>query len=221
MKVVLVVAPHPDDETLGAGGTLLRHVAEGDEVHWLIATAPGRLEGVPADAGRSREQQVEDVARAYPMASVHRLDATPARLDAVPLCELVRAASAIFEKVSPQVVYLPHPGDAHSDHRRAFEMCVSATKWFRGEKLREVYAYETLSETGFDLASGEVFRPTAYVDIAERLDAKLTILETYESEIAAFPFPRSPEAVRAQAALRGAESGFAAAEAFSVLRQRR
>jgi len=221
MKTVLIVAPHPDDETLGAGGTLLRHAASGDELHWLIVTTPGRLPGMASEEAIRREEQIEAVARAYDMAAVHRLDAAPTRLDALPLGELVAAATAVFQKVMPQVVYLPHPGDAHSDHRRSFEMCLSALKWFRSAGIEEAYAYETLSETGFDLGGGVPFRPTAYVDVSPHLDRKLEILESYSGELGAFPFPRSAEAVRALAALRGAESGCAAAEAFGVLRLRR
>lgn len=212
MRTILAVAPHPDDETLGCGGTLLRHVADGDRVHWLIATSSG-LEG--------QERQIESVANSYGVSAVHRLHVAPARMDVEPLFDLVRAASSVFEKVAPQVVYLPHPGDAHSDHRRTFQMCISGSKWFRQPSIEEIYAYETLSETGFDIGFGASFRPSAYVDIGEVLERKIEILEAYRSELSSFPFPRSAEAVRALAMLRGAESGFVAAEAFATLRLRR
>lgn len=220
MRDVLVVAPHPDDETLGCGGTLLRHRANGDRVHWLIATSMQADARVAPDRVREREREIERVATAYGIAATHRLDVAPARLDAVPLAELVEATSRVFEKVAPQIVYLPHPGDAHSDHRRAFEMCASACKWFRSPALEEVLAYETLSETGFGLGRDD-FRPQCYVDIGDTLEAKLEILAIYASELGAFPFPRSVEAVRALAALRGTESGYTAAEAFQLLRSRR
>lgn len=222
MAVVLVVAPHPDDETLGCGGALLRHADAGDAVHWLIATAMTEAGGFGAGRIRERAAEIEAVAHAYRMTGVHPLGFPTARLDAHPLHELVTAASAVVEKIAPEVVYLPHPGDAHSDHRRAFEMCASALKWFRQPSVREVLGYETLSETGFLPGEGTPpFRPAVYVDVTPWIERKLEILAVYRGETAPFPFPRSAEAVRALAALRGAEAGFRAAEAFSALRMRR
>jgi LmbE family N-acetylglucosaminyl deacetylase len=221
MRTVLVVAPHPDDETLGCGGTLLRHGDEGAALHWLVATRSQAGEGVSRAWVEERERTIARVAQAYGMVDVHRFEVRPAQLDAVPLSELVASTSEVFEKVRPDVVYLPHPADAHSDHRRAFEMCASGGKWFRHPGVSELYAYETLSETGFGLEASSPFRATGYMDISATLERKLEILHEYGDELGDFPFPRSDEAVRALAALRGAEAGFAAAEAFQVLRLRR
>ncbi len=221
MRTVLGVAPHPDDETLGCGGTLLRHRDDGCALHWLIATQASAGEGVSQAWVEQRERTIERVAEAYGMAEVHRLGAPATRLDAVPLADLVGATSEVFSKVAPHVVYLPHPGDAHSDHRRAFEMCASGGKWFRQASVEEIYAYETLSETRFGLDDRQPFRPTAYVDVSMWLERKLEILREYSTELAAFPFPRSEESTEALARVRGAESGFEAAEAFQLLRFRR
>ena len=222
VKVVLVVAPHPDDETLGCGGTLLRHAAQGDAVHWMVVTEMAQETGHAPERRAERQREIEAVAKAYGMADVHALGFPTTRLDALPMAQRVERASAVFARVQPHTVYLPHPGDAHSDHRMAFEMCTPAAKWFRLDSIREVFAYETLSETGFHLSpSPGSFAPNLYVDVSCFLDRKLEILKLYGGEIGAFPFPRSVEAVRALAALRGAESGFLAAEAFSTLRLRR
>jgi LmbE family N-acetylglucosaminyl deacetylase len=86
--------------------------------------------------------------------------------------------------------------------------------------VKRVLTYETLSETNFGLdqvAGG--FRPNLFVDITDYLQKKIDLLSFYQSEIAAHPFPRSLDAVRAQAVLRGAQRGVQAAEAFQLLRQ--
>lgn len=219
---VLVVAPHPDDETLGCGGSLLRHRAQGDVVHWLIGTESDPAAGF-SDAYRSqRETQIRQVAAHYGFAGVHRLGFAATRIDAVPLGDLVQAVRAVLHAVQPAVVYLPFRDDAHSDHRVLFDAAQAGLKWFRNRALREVLVYETLSETGYHLApDAAAFKPTLYVDITPHLEGKLAAMALYESEIAHPPFPRSEAALRAQALLRGSECGCAAAEAFIVARQLR
>ncbi len=222
MAIVLVVAPHPDDETLGCGGALLRHAAEGDAVHWLIATDMTREGGFSPDSMARRDAEIEAVAKDYGFAAVHRLGFGAARLDAVPPHEGVAAAAAVLSAVEPEWLYLPHPGDAHGDHAAAFRMVAGAAKWFRLPSLRRVQCYETLSETGFGLDPGAAaFAPNTWVDVGPFLERKLAILSRYAGELGAFPFPRSAEAVRSLARVRGAEAGYVAAEAFQTLRERR
>jgi LmbE family N-acetylglucosaminyl deacetylase len=128
--------------------------------------------------------------------------------------------SDAFQRFEPVEVLLPNRGDAHSDHRTVFDAAVACTKWFRYPTVRRVLAYETLSETDFGLSPGDAFQPNYFVDITTHLEAKLAALQLYESEMHEFPFPRSVAALRALAAIRGAASGFVAAEAFQLLRER-
>jgi LmbE family N-acetylglucosaminyl deacetylase len=221
MAVVLVVAPHPDDETLGCGGTLLRHAAAGDEVHWLIATSMHASAGYARERIAARSAEIERVASAYRMKGVHALVWPTTAVDRIPLAERVETAARVLAELRPQQLYLPFAGDAHSDHRCVAEAFAAAAKPFRRPELERVLAYETLSET----EAGALhllprFHPHLFVEIARFLEQKLEILGCYASELAAFPFPRSCEAVMAQARLRGAQSGFAAAEAFQLLQLR-
>lgn len=218
-RSILVVAPHPDDETLGCGGTLLRHGAEGDALHWVVVTS--MTAAYSAEQRARRAAELQEVARHYGFASTAELGFTTAALDAVPRGEVVERMSAAFKSARPEVVYLPHPGDVHSDHRIAFEAGAACTKWFREPAPHRVLVYETLSETDAALdATAQPFRPTVFVDITAHLERKLQILQLYPGEIGEFPFPRSVEASRALARLRGAAAGYEAAEAFQLLRER-
>lgn len=217
---VLVVVPHPDDETLGCGGTLLRHRGAGDVVHWLIATETDPGAGFSSERQAAREEEIQVVAERYAFASVHRLGVASTRLDTVPLGDLVQAVGNVFRTVRPEVVYVPFREDAHSDHRVVFDAVQACCKSFRSPHLREVLAYETLSETGYSLAPGiAAFRPTLYVDVTAFLNEKIEIMRLYESELGTHPFPRSEQAIRALAMLRGAECGCEAAEGFMILKQ--
>ena len=216
----LVVAPHPDDETLGCGGTLLRRRAEGNQLAWLIVTSISQQAGWPTEQVKHRDAEIAKVAEMFGFSEVFRLNLPAAELDTLPMRELVTHFSRAFNSFNPEEVFLPHPSDIHTDHRVVFDAAAACTKWFRYPSVRRVLTYETISETEFGLFHEAVFRPNFFVDVSNFLERKLDILGIYASEMGSFPFPRSADAVRAQAMLRGAMSGVMAAEAFQLLRER-
>ncbi|MBV1901868.1 MAG: PIG-L family deacetylase [Kordiimonadaceae bacterium] len=217
---VLVVAPHPDDETLGCGGSLLRHKAKGDSVEWLIMTMKAESHGFDKACVESREREIRAVAAGYGFDAVHNLALEPAGLDKMPLKDLVAKVGAIVKAVAPDILYLPFGGDAHTDHAICFVACFPCTKIFRYPSVQSVRIYETLSETEFgDPCQRGAFAPNLYIGIEEFLEEKLAILALYEGEMQEAPFPRNAQAVRAQALLRGQVAGTTAAEAFMIFRE--
>ena len=217
---VIVVAPHADDETLGCGGTLLRHRAKGDTAHWLLVTDIPKGKSFGSIEAEDREREIEQLTGLLGFDSVHRLGFPPAGLDSVPMLDLTGRVSEVIRDIEPTTLYLPFPGDAHSDHGIVFRAASAAAKWFRYPSIHSVRLYETLSETNFNIDPTQAtFRPNYYVDVSDHIGKKLQALAIFASEMGAHPFPRSPDAVRALATLRGSESGVAAAEAFVVLKQ--
>lgn len=216
----LIVAPHPDDEILGCGGTLLRRKAEGGVLAWLIVTGMTEQTGWPAERIQRRDAEIKRVAELVGFDQVFNLYLPPAGLDELPMGDLVSTFSAVFTSFAPEEVFVPHRGDVHSDHRVTFDVVAACAKWFRYPSVRRVLAYETVSETEFGLARETAFQPNYFVDIAAYLDRKLEIMTAYPSELGEFPFPRSLRAIRALAEWRGASAGYLAAEAFELLRER-
>jgi len=222
VTTVLVVAPHPDDETLGCGGTLLRHRAEGDAVHWLVATSMTEDGGYAPERIHARQAEIRDVAEGYGFASVVQLGLPTARIDTLGAAKTVHAMAVALGRLNPEVLYVPFAGDAHSDHRDVFAAVAATAKWFRCPSVRRILAYETLSETDAALlAGGRGFEPNVFVDVTPWLDEKVRLMSRYSGEMRQFPFPRSVDAIRALARVRGAASGFEAAEAFVLVRERR
>ncbi len=219
MKTI-VIAPHPDDEVLGVGGTLLRRKAEGAKVAWLIVTRITTEAGWSDQKISQRAGEVKRVTAFFGFDSVFELNFPTTQLDQVPMSDLVGAMANAFRTFEPEEVFVPHPSDVHTDHRVVFDAVASCTKWFRYPTIKRVLAYETLSETDFGLWPAQGFRPNVFVDIGPYIDKKLRAMEIYASELGKFPFPRSHEAVRALATLRGAAAGYSAAEAFDLLRER-
>jgi len=216
----LVIAPHPDDEVLGVGGTLLRRKAECAKVAWLIVTAISVQSGWSEEKVKQQADEIKRITELFGFDEVFTLNFPTTQLDRVPMSDLVAGISAVFKSFAPEEVFVPHPSDVHTDHRMVFNAAASCTKWFRYPSVKRVLAYETLSETDFGLGADKGFRPNVFVDIEPFLDDKLRAMDIYESELGVFPFPRSHEAIRAISALRGAASGFKAAEAFELLRER-
>jgi len=213
---VLIVAVHPDDETLGCGGTLLKHKANGDEINWLICTTIDKSHNYY----EIREKEIEKTKNAYSFDKVYNLRLRTMQVDEYSMSELVEKISKVINEVKPNIIYLPFKGDVHSDHRKIFEAAYSCTKSFRYSFIKKIYMIETLSETEFAPSTKEdSFIPNSFVDISEYMDKKIEIMKIFKSEIAEHPFPRSEKNLRALSTLRGATSGCEYAESFVLLKE--
>jgi LmbE family N-acetylglucosaminyl deacetylase len=219
----LVIAPHADDELLGCGGTLLRRKAEGGDIGWLLMTSISEVDGWSSERVSHRASEIERVRVGLGVTSdqIFELGFPTTKLDQFSLSELIEKISSTINVFQPEEIFLPHPGDVHSDHRVTFEAATACTKWFRYPSIKRVLTYETLSETDFGIDPRHVsFNPNVFVDITQYLDQKAALLSVYESEMGNPPFPRSEEGIRALATIRGVQAGFKAAESFCLLRER-
>ena len=182
MKNVLVVAPHADDETLGAGGTIARHVLEGDTVSVVVMTGPGE-EAHPIFSHDVWDTVREECRQACDHLGVHRLmfrEIPAVLVPDRPVWEVNSEAAKVLDEAKPDVLYVPFPLDLHLDHRSIFY--AFSVAWRpnseRGRRVKEVYAYETLSETNWNPAYLEQsFTPNVYVDISATLETKLKAME--------------------------------------------
>jgi LmbE family N-acetylglucosaminyl deacetylase len=218
---VLAIAAHPDDETLGCGGTLLKHRAAGDRLFWLIATVCYEPRWSAAVIER-KAAEVQRVAEAYGMEKVFKLGLPNARLDTVAVDDMMGPISRAIDEAEPDTVYLLHAGDVHTDHQAVFTASMSVLKPFHmaRRQVRRVLSYETLSST--DAAPprwDKAFVPNAFSDITPHLERKIEIMDLYETEVQEDPMPRSPSAIRAVARYRGAAVNTGYAEAFTLLRE--
>ncbi|MFA5339650.1 MAG: PIG-L deacetylase family protein [Candidatus Omnitrophota bacterium] len=217
---ILVVSPHPDDETLGCGGTLLKHLAGKDKVFWLILTNVSEAGGYPKNRVVSRQREISAVAKKYGFSKVIKLDFPTTGLDTMARSKLVKAVHGAILALSPAWVYAPYRYDAHSDHQVAFEAVQSAVKSFRAPSVKKILMYEVLSETEFQLPlKGKGFLPNSFSDISGQLKKKIGIMRIYKGEMKRHPFPRSEKNIEALALFRGASAGVKYAEAFMILKE--
>ena len=216
---VLVIAPHPDDEVLGCGGVMARHVADGDEVH-VVVVGRGVPEKFSDEAVAISRRELDAAHRVLGVSSVCYLDFPVPRLDAVPQHELADRLNELLQELRPTVIYVPHHGDIHADHRQVHYASLVAARPLAGCSVRRILAYETLSETEWAPAMPEsAFCPTLFVDIRDYLAEKLEAMACYESKLQPPPHPRSLESIEALARLRGSTVHLHAAEAFLQVRE--
>ena len=218
---VLAVSVHPDDETLGCGGTLLRHAVAGDELFWLVVTQAHEPQW-SRDVIEAKAAEVDRVALAYGMQETVCLGLPTVKLDTVDLSEIITGIREAIERIRPEVIYTVHEGDIHSDHFVTFRSLMSVLKPFYMSSLgvRRILSFETLSST--DAAPSQihrVFLPTMFVDISDFIDRKIEIMAMFETETHGDHMPRGASSIRALARHRGATMNTPYAEAFSLIRE--
>lgn len=201
---ILVVAAHPDDEALGAGGTIARLADEGESVHVAIL-------------GHSRvpSRHVHEAAEHLRSGSLQEGGLPDQRFDTFALREITEMIERTISRIEPSIIYTHHPGDLNLDHQITSRAVLTACRPVNGCPVRTIYAMEVPSSTEWGDGS---FHPTTFVDISATLDRKVEAMEMYETERRDWPHPRSPEALRALARYRGSAVGLEAAEAFQLLR---
>lgn len=216
---VLVIAPHPDDEILGCGGTMARLADEGYSVHVLIATR-----GMPPAFHEEGVVQVRsEMRKAHELLDVvetHETDLPAAALDTVPAAQVNAEIGRIIDDVSPDTLFLPHIGDIHGDHAIIFQAAMVAARPRHDRAPSRILCYETLSETNwYAPPMTPAFMPNVFIDISSTLERKLDAFRCFESQVRPFPEERSIEALEALARSRGATVHLKAAESFMNIRQ--
>jgi LmbE family N-acetylglucosaminyl deacetylase len=218
-KSVLIVAAHTDDEALGCGGTIARHVAEGDVVHAIFM----------ADGVNSRSEAAQDDLENRNAAAEHAreilgisenvyLGLPDNRLDSLPLIEIIQRLEPIVRKLQPNIIYTHHHGDLNVDHQITHQAVLTACRPMPGSTVQAIYAFEVMSSTEWAAPTAQPFIPNHYVDISTQLNTKLDALKAYQLEMRDAPHSRSTEHLSTLARHRGYSVGMVAAEAFMTIR---
>lgn len=215
----LVIAPHPDDEVLGVGGTIASLAKKGWEVTVLIATKAieEMFDQSFIEQGRQEAQEAHKI---LGVSETIFFDQFPAALlDTVKHIDVNRAISQYIQEKKPDILFLPFLGDIHLDHQKLFLSGMVASRPNGSYVPRKIYTYETLSETNWNAPYlTPSFIPNTFVNISETIDLKLKAMQAFQSQTKAFPNERSLEALEALAKLRGATVHINAAEAFILVR---
>lgn len=213
-KRVLVVAAHPDDELLGCGGTVALHARAQDAVTSVIVCEGESLRYGPEGLGQA--EHTRRAAELLGVTDVRTLCFPDQRLDTFTLTEIITPLEHVVREVRPQVVYGQFGGDINRDHQLLFQALLVATRPVE-ESIEAVYAFDTASSTEWGYPRS--FVPDTWVDISSTLERKLAAMACYESEVRAYPHPRSLDALAHRARAWGNQHCLDAAEVFMTVRR--
>ena len=207
---ILILAAHPDDESVGMGGTI-KKLSKKNNIHLCVLT-----EGVSAQYNDKkmileRRNACKKSGKILGISNYTFLDFPDMKLDSVPHLEINRELEKIIKKINPKIVYTTSRHDINKDHQKVFESTLVVTRP-QSSNVKQVFSYET---TGMAING---FSPTVFEDISKEFEYKIKSFRMYKSEIRAFPHPRSLKAIENLAIRRGVESGTTKAEAFELIR---
>ena len=218
---VLVVAAHPDDELLGAGGTVASHAANGDYVKLAVMCEGSSLRYNQEWDAEVRKQACE-AARILGVTDLMMGDLPDQRLETIPLQEVAKKVEQLIAESQPDVIYTHFAGDINRDHQVLAEAVLVAARPYSAPSVKEILMFETPSSTEWSTPSLTTpFQANVYVDIERFLQKKIEAFCCYTAEVRPFPHPRSPEALTDRAHYWGSLINRKAAEAFVLVRSTR
>jgi LmbE family N-acetylglucosaminyl deacetylase len=212
---ILVIAAHPDDEVLGCGATIAKHIHNGDIVQ-IIFLADGFSS---RNDDSNRDNLAVDASKILGCEQPIFFHFPDNQLDTVILLDLVIKIEDAILKFKPNIVYTHHYGDLNIDHQIVHKAAITACRPQPSFCVKEIYSFEILSSSHWQSQSmTNVFSPNYFIDVSDFVGKKLDALRCYDSEIRIYPHARSYEAVENLAKFRGSTIGVNAAEAFCVER---
>jgi len=221
-KTILVVAAHPDDEILGCGGTIARHLAEGDNVHIVFMADGVSSRGICPNSAEHQERNhaAYQASQAFGITPPLTFLGFPDnRMDTIALLDITQALEKVIKTIQPEIIYTHHFGDLNIDHQIVHKAVMTACRPQGDYSVKTILCFEIPSSTEWQAPnSGQAFEPTWFVDISDTLEIKMKALQAYHEEMREWPHPRSYENVEMLAKNRGAVVGKKAAEGFMLMR---
>jgi len=217
-KRVLVVAAHPDDEVLGCGGSMAKHLIDKDEVFVLFLSegASSRNHFDLKDIEFRKKNSIKAVRILGVVEDPIFLQLPDNRMDSIDLLSVVKKIEKVISEIQPEIIYTHYADDLNIDHQVSYQAVMTACRPMPNFFVKELYSFEVLSST--EWSPNKTFTPNYFKDVSETIDLKIAAMEVYEFELNSFPHPRSIEAIKNLAKYRGSSVGIEYAEAFKVER---
>jgi len=212
---ILIIAPHPDDEVLGCGGTIAKYVDRGDEVSVCYVTKAYPPDWSEEDL-QLKEEEIKISNTILGISKRFDLNYPTVMLDTIPQKDINSSLAEIIAEIRPDCTFIPHRGDLNKDHRIVHDSALVVLRPI-SYRCARILAYETLSETEWGTGIS-TFEPRYYVNISDTIETKIEAMDAFKTELKESPHPRSLEVIRYLARKRGSEILVDAAEAFLPIR---
>ena len=212
---VLVIAAHPDDETLGMGGTIHKLSLLGSRVRVIFLSDGVGSRDEIRESVDSRRAAAISALRFLNCSDVHFYDFPDNSMDSVPLIDIVKTVEKSINDFEPAVLFTHFPHDLNVDHRITSQACLVAARPKVNRNIKSLLYFEVQSSTEWNFGSSQ-FIPNMFVDISDSFGFKVHALKEYQVEIEAFPEARSFAGIEARSTVRGVTVGVSKAEAFQI-----
>ena len=207
---ILVIAPHPDDEVLGMGGTI-KKLSPKNNITLLIMTDGASAQYSDKKMIKVRKESCKKSSKILGISEIKFLNFQDMKLDSVPQLEINQEIEKIIKKIQPKIVFTSPKNDLNRDHGVTFNSTLVATRP-SSSGVKKVFSYELPGYTK------KPFSPNHYENITKQFVHKIKAFKMYKSEIMKFPHPRSIESIENLAVYRGIQAGIAKAESFELIR---
>jgi len=218
MNKILVLCAHPDDESLGIGGSLALHAAKKDEIKVIFFCDGESSRGKSEKIIQKRQNQAKNACKILGIKHIKFLEYPDERLDTISILELVQQIEKFTHGWKPDILYTHFQGDINQDHKKIFEISMIYARPRPNYRINKILCYETPSSTDWGVTE---FRPNVFVDVSKVMKKKISAIKKYKGEIQKFPHPRSVEAIINRAKFWGSKIGFKNAEALLLIRELR
>ena len=219
MNTILVVVAHPDDEVLGCGGVIAKHVNKGDQVHVVFMSNGVSSRDSSFKEIQEREWSAKNAANILSVSSIQQFDFPDNKMDAVALLDVVQLIERVVDKLQPEIIYTHHIGDLNIDHQITHKAVMTVCRPQPGFCVKEIYAFEVLSSTEWQTPGLNTFCPNIFINVTDYINLKKQALGVYSKEMYTPPHSRSIDNALRLNALRGNSAGVDYAEAFILIRK--
>ncbi|EAI1583522.1 PIG-L family deacetylase [Campylobacter lari] len=216
---ILIIAAHPDDEVLGCFGTIARLIKEGYEAYSLILGEGKTSRDDIIDINKEKnilENELLKANESIGIKKVFRGYFPDNSFDKVHLLEIIKTIENVKNEIKPNIIFTHYENDLNIDHQLTYQATITATRSLENESVKEIYSFEILSSTEWKYPLS--FNPDVFYDISDTLNLKLKAISYYDSELKAFPHPRSLEGIELNAKYNGMRVGLKYAEAFKCVK---
>jgi LmbE family N-acetylglucosaminyl deacetylase len=223
-KKILVIAAHPDDETIGCGGAIAYHVNNNDKVYCIYMTDGVGARNLKIQKNliyqRKKNSLLASKILGFKWLSDYCGNFPDNGMDKVKLLDVIKIIEKTKKKINPHIIYTHNPHDLNVDHRIVAEATLTAFRPQARELWEKILAFEIPSSTDYAyFRNKKNFQPNYFLDIKKYWNKKKKALSAYKYEIKKFPNSRSLKGIEILSKFRGMQNGLEQAEGFQILKE--
>ena len=212
-KKILILAAHPDDETLGCGATIAKLSKQNHDIELLTFTN-GESARDDYD-GQNRNDSLNKVSKILGIKKFKNGNFPDNKMDSIPLLDVCKFIEKEVEEI-PDIIFTHHPGCLNIDHNIVFRAVITVFRPLSKKEI-EINCFEIPSSTEWNPNNN--FECNLYINVEGFVEKKIEALKVYDKEMRPYPHPRSYDSILNKMKSSGNEVSLSYAEKFQTMRR--